>query len=290
MHGARTREPDNQPWPRLLDLRRAVTRAERAGADAERTVLRYSPFLARFFTLIFAYDLKRSFQAVRLHGALPALDGRPVVCVVNHPSWWDAALFIWLPGALFQRRCFAPMEAAMVAHYPFFERIGAFGVATGTVAGAATFLAASERVLVEPDAMLLVNAQGRFADVRARPVTLSPGLAHLARRVPTAVFLPLAFEYVFWDERRPNALLHFGEPVEAASLAALAPAEGSQRLAVALERTMDRLAQVAIARDPAAFRTLLTGRIGINPVYDAWRRLRALAKGRRFSPAHGDRP
>ena len=266
-----------------------MTRAERAGADAESTVRRYSPLLARFFTFIFAYDLKRSFQAVRLHGAMPALDGRPVVCVVNHPSWWDAALFIWLPGALFGRRCFAPMEAAMVAHYPFFERIGAFPVATGSAAGAAGFLAAGERVLAEPDALLLVNAQGRFTDVRARPVALSPGLAHLARRVPTAVFLPLAFEYVFWDERRPNALLRFGEPVPAAALAGLTAAEASRRLAAALERTMDELAEAAIARDPAAFRTLLAGRVGINPLYDAWRRFRALLRGRSFSPAHGDR-
>ena len=266
-----------------------MTRAARAGAEAERTVSRYSPLLARFFTFIFAYDLRRSFQAVRLHGALPVLDGRPVICVVNHPSWWDAALFIWLPGALFGRRCFAPMEAAMVARYPFFARIGAFGVQPGSAAGAATFLAAGERVLAEPDALLLVNAQGRFTDARVRPVTISPGLAHLARRVPDAVVLPLAFEYTFWDERRPNALLRFGEPVPAAMLAGLPPAEASRYLAAALERTMDTLAEAAIARDPAAFRTVLAGRVGINPFYDAWRRLRALMRGQRFSPAHGDR-
>ena len=152
---------------------RIATRAERAGRQAERAVARYSPALARFFTFIFARDLARSFQAVRLLGPLPALGDAPVVCVVNHPSWWDAALFIWLPGALFNRRCFAPMDAAMLARYPFFERIGAFGVQAGSVGGAATFLVAGERVLAEPDALLLVNAQGHFSDVRARPVVIS---------------------------------------------------------------------------------------------------------------------
>ncbi len=266
-----------------------VTRAEKAGQQAERAVARYSKVLARFFTFIFARDLAKSFQAVRLLGPLPSLGDVPVVCVVNHPSWWDAALFIWLPGALFGRRCFAPMDAAMLARYPFFGRIGAFGVQAGSVGGAATFLVVGERVLAEPDALLLVNAQGHFSDVRARPVVISPGLAHLAKRVPTAVFLPLAFEYPFWDERRPNALMHFGEPVPAGSLAGLTTAAASQRLGMSLERAMDELAAAAIAREPAAFRTVLAGHVGINPFYDGWRRLRAVLRRQSFSPAHGDR-
>ena len=47
------------------------------------------------------------------------------------------------------------------------------------------------------------------------------------------------------------------------------------------------LAAAAIARDPAAFRPLLAGRVGVGPGYDTIRRLGAWLRGRRFDPAHG---
>ena len=35
-------------------------------------------------------------------------------------------------------------------------------------------------------------------------------MAHLARRVPGAVILPMAVEYTFWNESRAEALVRFG--------------------------------------------------------------------------------
>ena len=112
---------------------------------------------------------------------------------------------------------------------------------------------------------------------------MATGLAHLGRRVPAARFVPLAIEYVFWDERRPNMLLRFGEPVAAEAVRT----GGQAVLADALAATMDALAADAAARDPARFTTLLAGRTKINPFYDGWRRAKALLRGRRFDPAHG---
>ena len=58
-------------------------------------------------------------------------------------------------------------------------------------------------------------------------------------------------------------------------------------LATALAATQDRLAAAAIARDPAAFTTLLSGRVGVGIAYDTLRRLRAWCRGKRFDAAHG---
>ena len=55
-------------------------------------------------------------------------------------------------------------------------------------------------------------APGRFCDVRERPVPIMPGLTRLPELAPEAVFLPLALEYPFWSEKRPEALACFGEP------------------------------------------------------------------------------
>ncbi len=211
-----------------------------------------------------------------------------MVIYANHPSWWDGELFVWLSARVFKgRRTFTPIEAAMLERYRFFGRLGAFAVAAG-YAGASNFLAVGEAVLALDDGLLLVNAEGRFRDARDRPLSLAPGLFHLARRMPGACFVPLAIEYAFWDERRPNLLLRFGDPVPTT---ALEQADSSgPALRDALSTTMDVLTVDAAARDPRRFTTLLAGKTRINPFYDGWRGAKALLHGRRFDPSHSAGP
>ena len=266
-----------------------MTRAGRARLEAEQNVARYSTLTFRFFAWLFTRDFVANFHAIRVCGPLPERDVGPLVVVANHPSWWDGALFIWMSSALLDgRRCFTPMEARMLKRYPFFAKLGAFGVEAGTFGGASSFLATAEHVLTETEGAVLINAEGHFADVRARPLAIAPGIAHLARRVPEATFVPLAIEYAFWDERRPNVLLRFGEPISARSLAARSVADINDRFSGALATALDELAKASMTRDPRLFRTVLAGRVGINVFYDLWRRARSVLHRQRFSPAHGD--
>ena len=241
-----------------------------------------SPLVLHFFGKLFERDLAASFHAVRCSGTVPAEPG-PLAVFANHPSWWDGELFPWLFTTLFaDRRGFVPIEAAMLERYRFFRKLGAFAVAPG-YSGAAAFLAVGEAVLGRDDGLLFMNAEGRFRDVRERPLQVAPGLVHLAKRVPTTRFVPLAIEYAFWDERRPNLLLRFGEPVATAAIRE----QGEAALRDALTAAMDTLAADAVTRDPTRFSTLLAGKTRINPFYDSWRYARALLRGRRFDPAHG---
>ena len=258
------------------------TRTSDRDEIARRALAERSPLLLRFFGKLFARDLAASFHAVRCSGDVPSGPG-PLVLFANHPSWWDGEVFAWLSTTVFaERRCFVPIEAAMLERYRFFRKLGAFAVAPG-YAGASAFLAVGEAVLGLPNGLLLVNAEGRFRDARERPLQVAAGLTHLAKRAPDACFVPLAIEVVFWDERRPNLLLRYGRPIDAGALRA----QGRTVLRDALTGTMEALAADAVSRDPARFTTLLAGKTRINPVYDTWRRTKALLRGRRFDPAHG---
>ncbi len=155
------------------------------------------------------------------------------------------------------------------------RRIGIFGIEPGTRGGAAEFLSVGAGILADPRRMLWVTAQGRFSDPRERPIGVRPGVARLLRRVPGAVALPLAVEYPFWTEKSPEALARFGRPQRE-----------PDGLEMALTETMDRLAEDALARDPARFATVLEGSAGIGGVYDLGRRARAALRGERFRPEH----
>jgi 1-acyl-sn-glycerol-3-phosphate acyltransferase len=241
--------------------------------------------MCRFFTGVMRRQMAGGFRAVRLlRPGLPDLDpARPLVVYSNHPGWWDPAFYIVLQTSLFpDREGYGPMEAEALERYGFMKRIGIFGVDPGTRAGAARFLRVGSHLLADPARTIWMTAQGRFADPRERPVSLRPGLAHLMARVPGAVAVPLAMEYPFWSEKRPEALAAFGVPVNG-----LDDADAWQAaLETGLTRAQDDLAAAALARDPSVFETILGGARGVGGIYGAWTRLRDALAGRRHDPDH----
>lgn len=254
-------------------------------------VPRVSPWLFGWFTRYAEKYVRRHFHAVRVLSTArpPTLPARPVVVYVNHPAWWDPLIGLVLLRRYFvAREHYAPIEAAALRKYAFFERIGFFGVEAGTARGASEFLRTSLAILDRPQAMLWITAQGEFVDVRTRPVVLRSGLGHLAARLPDAVLLPLALEYPFWNERLPEALAAFGRPLFTAE-GPRTPQQWSAELARRLEQAQDALAAAATKRRPETFETLLSGRAGVGGVYDTWRRAQAWLRGERFHAEHGAR-
>lgn len=251
---------------------------------------RRSPFLFRAFGWYLRWLFYRRFHAVRVaRSGLPqAPAGRPLIICSNHPSWWDPAFFILLQTLLFPSRTgFGPMDSKSLGKYRLLERMGVFGIELDSPRGAARFLRTSLRLLGDPRNILWITAEGAFTDPRTRPVRLRPGVAHLARHIPGAVLLPLAIEYNFWNESRPEALARFGAPIETGRERGVA--EWTALLENALTATMDALAAESAMRNPGLFVPLLRGGAGVGGIYDAQRRARALLHGRRFDPTHGGR-
>jgi 1-acyl-sn-glycerol-3-phosphate acyltransferase len=261
------------------------------GADA--VLNRRSELWVGMFTRIFRRAFLKDFLALRLSlsGAVPEPGTPHLVLYANHPSWWDPVAFLLLADQLFKGRAgFAPIDARMLSQYGFFERIGVFGVDIAHRNGAARFREVATAVLADPARILLVTAQGRFVDVRQRPLGLKSGIAHVADWCEGAVFVPLALDYVFWDQRKPELLVRFGEPTAGATLRAIPTQERLAILEHALEACMDRLAAEGMARNEAAFTPLIAGRSGAGGFYDLWRRARAKVTGQPFSPEHGAEP
>ena len=257
-----------------------------APTDVDRRMARRSSTLFRLFALYLRFYIGRRFHTLRIsRTGMPAIPPGPLIVYSNHPSWWDPAVYILLCDMLFPSRAgYGPMDQAALGRYGVLERMGVFGVVQNDPRGGVQFLRTCTAVLTRPDAMLWITAEGAFTDARVRPVTLRPGLAHLARRMPGATILPLALDYPFWNESRPEILLRFGEPLYSSREGSVP--EWTTRLERALTETMDALAAESVTRNPALFTPLLRGFAGIGGIYDVWRRLRATLAGRRFDPSH----
>ncbi len=257
--------------------------------DAEIARRDVVPSISRPLLVIFRYIVgryfKRQFHSVRLSGArhLASISG-PLIIYANHSSWWDPMVAYLLAAKLLPHRLhYAPMDASALTRYPVLRHLGIFPVQMASARGAIQFLRTGQAIL-RSGAVLWVTPQGRFADARQRPLTFKPGLAALASRMGKCTVLPLAIEYAFWDERLPETLLHFGNPVhvDGEDAEALEP-----RLVSALEDSMETLAHSALTRSASAFdRTLSFTAPGAGGLYAISQRLRAFALRRPYQAEH----
>ena len=250
-------------------------------------LVRPSRLLLSFFATYLHWYVGRHFHAIRVAnaGRLPSVSG-PLIAYSNHASWWDPlALILFSRYFLPTFDHYGPMDATALKHYGFFRKLGLFPIEAGTSRGGVQFLRAAEEVLSRPRSVLWVTPEGRFTDMRTRPVVFRPGLAALVARCGACTLVPMAAEYTFWDERLPEILICCGQPIKANEQ--LSADEWNERLCTAMAATQDELAALAKLRDPANFETILSGRVGIGGVYEGWKRLLALLTGRAYQASHG---
>ena len=239
-----------------------------------------------WFCRLFRWYTRRlvrgSFNAMRLaRGGVDAFahfdayDG-PTMLLLNHQSWWDPIFTVALVDRFTpSRQVFAPMDRAMVEQFAFMRKLGLFGVDLDDPAAFRAMVGyASDLARSNANPSFWITPQGQFADVRA-PLELRPGAAAIASRLakdgtPPRV-LCLAIELAFWEDRKPEVLLHARPcPAPERSTTSL----WQRQMVDNMQAAMAELAKLAIARDASAFDIVLgRGASGVNPVYNAVLRL-----------------
>jgi 1-acyl-sn-glycerol-3-phosphate acyltransferase len=255
-------------------------------------LVRPSRRLLSFFANYLHWYVGLHFRAIRVAnaGRFPSVTG-PLIVYSNHASWWDPlALILFSRYFLPTFDHYGPMDASALKHYGFLRKLGLFPVEAGTSRGGVQFLRAAEEVLSRPQSVLWVTPEGRFTDMRTRPVVFRPGLAALVARCGACTLVPMAAEYTFWDERLPEILICCGQPIKVSEGRQHRAEEWNERLCAALAGTQDELAALAKLRDPANFETILSGRVGVGGIYEGWKRLLALLTGRVYQASHGSIP
>ncbi len=215
-----------------------------------------SPFVLWFFRLIVRIWFQFHFTSVLALNTEPftqAAETTPLIIYGNHSSWWDPMTAVLLAAKLMPGRShYAPIDETSLAENGILGRIGIFPIDIYSTRGARQFLQAAMTIL-QQRGVLWITPQGRFADTRELDLAFRPGLASVASRFGCTL-IPLATEYTFWNDRRPQALLHFGEPIHVSQNTSK-PALNKQ-LEQALEQTMKELKTQSLTRNPANFRRL----------------------------------
>jgi 1-acyl-sn-glycerol-3-phosphate acyltransferase len=231
-----------------------------------------------FFAAYSRRYMSRYFHSIRISKCgLPPCDlSRPLVIYLNHASWWDPLVCLQLSRTYFATRTsFAPIDAVALERYRFFKSLGFYGIEQRSIRGARTFLRTTRAILRSERNMVWLTPQGRFSDVRERPLRLQPGIGALAAQMRDAAFVPLAVEYAFWTEPRPEILLSFGKCAIPGDEPPLSAGAWTEFMRSSLESVQDELASRSCRRDPAEWLVLDRGASGVNAIYDGWHWLRS---------------
>lgn len=238
------------------------------------------------FAFYLRWYIGRHFHALRMANGerFPTGTSGPFIVYLNHPSWWDPLTCIMISRHFLpEADHYAPMDEAALRRYRFFGKLGLFPVEQNSARGALQFLRYSAEIVHTSNSVLWLTPEGHFTDPRRQPPVFKDGIAAVVSRLPEVTILPLAIEYVFWDERLPEILVNCGVPIRSGRRSA---AEWSEVLTATLSETQQELARLAVSRDPSCFKPMLKGGAGVGILYDLWRRLRSGVRGEQYEPEH----
>ncbi len=233
---------------------------------------------AVFNALFVAYArrlLRTGFAAIRVDGldrARAALAAGPAVFVSNHTAWWDGIVLMWLANYAFRpgpSDGYALMDARNLKKFPFFRRLGVFGVDLEDAGDRAAVIDYAVGLLDRPGRLVWIFPQGAERPV-TEPLVFRAGAARVAVGAGVPV-VPMAVRYEHGRFPKPTIYLAFGEPLPAG--APVDEAVAAQQQAVAGLLAVIEAEVRAAARGQGTFPAALGGeaaRAGIAARVLAW--------------------
>ncbi len=223
----------------------------RASFWLERLIFLFLPFI------VFS-SLRRNVHAVWLKADWSKLPSEGFIFAVNHHSWWDVYLVIFL-HKLLRRPMSAIMDDEQLSTYSFFRLMGAVGRKE---------VREALRRIKQGD-MFFVFPEGELRQA-GRVESLEKGVAFLARVSGARVF-PMVFKVVMRGAQRPEVLIVLGDELEDVSdLGAL------QASLNALLEDVDATLTVSDPEEaPLGFENALSGKVSMNQQMRWLRNLRS---------------
>lgn len=265
-----------------------MTRTQINPAQARGELLVPSGQVSSLFRLCLRWYLRRHFNAVRVAnaGRIPG-QAKSLILFANHSSWWDPLTGMLLTRELLpDREHYAPIDTTALSRYGILHTMGFFGVENSTRNGTAQFLRTGSRILRRPGSALWLTPESDVQDVRKRPIVFEPHLGTLMSRSGRLTCVPVAVEYVYWDDQFPEILVNVGEPLEIADGELEEPRTWTNLLSYAMAASLDELAMLATGRDSDAFEVILSRSGSVDGKPGLWKRLACAVSGRPYDRDH----
>lgn len=213
--------------------------------------------------------LRKSFNGIHIKGEENFLNRNkdiPSVIFLNHSSWWDALIPFYLSYSMWNVDGYAFMDIKQLQKYKFFRRIGVFSVNRESGRDSMKSLGYALELLKNKETVIWIFPQGELLHWNVRPVVFEHGLSYMLSKCGKVNLIPVALNYEFLTEQRPEIFISVSKPVSPDNT--ISRREMSGHLSGIMERMLDEQKSRIVSGNTGNYRTLMKGKKSKNKILD----------------------
>jgi len=179
--------------------------------DANKNIV-----IERIFSVYNKHILKKHFYKIHIKGTNNVLyrdKSLPTIMFGNHSNWWDGFLAFYLSFDLWKKDQYLMMDIKQMRKYKFFKWIGAFSVNRESARESYKSIVYAANLLKNRNTMLWIYPQGEMLPNDIRPLMFQNGLSKLLEMTGKVNLFPIAFNYEFMMEQRPEVFINVSENI-----------------------------------------------------------------------------
>ena len=143
-------------------------------------------------------------------------ENAPMILFAPHSNWWDGIVGYNICNRLLKKEIRLMVEE--LNRFPLLRRGGAFNVNKKSPQASMQALRYSVDILGDTNNILYIFPQGIIKPPNFRPIELQTGLTYIAekaaKRYGKVQLIPVAVNYMFLRDNRPEVLVEFGDLIE----------------------------------------------------------------------------
>ena len=178
-----------------------------------------SPFWLWVADTCFYGMLEKRFYAFRYRGAenFYKMDpDTPVIMYAPHSNWWDGLVGYTICNRIYHKEIRLMVEE--LNRFPILCHAGAFSVNKKSAQASMTSINYAIDELEDLNNIVYLFAQGIIKPPNYRPIELQTGLTYIAekaaKRYGKVALMPIAVNYFFLRDNRPEVFVEIGEPIK----------------------------------------------------------------------------
>ena len=168
---------------------------------------------------VFYRMLKKRFYAFRFKGAEnfhSKAPDMPVIMYAPHSNWWDGIVAYAVCNGICKRELRLMVEE--LKRFPLLRHAGCFSINKKSPQASMEAIQYAINELANPQCNMYLYPQGIIKPPNYRPIEFQSGLAYMvekaAKKHGKVALIPLAVNYFFLRDNRPEVFIEFGKRIE----------------------------------------------------------------------------
>ncbi|WP_165021975.1 lysophospholipid acyltransferase family protein [Dysgonomonas sp. ZJ279] len=161
-----------------------------------------------FFDLYAKIQLKRYFREITVIGDFED-NGKPVLLIANHFSWWDGFIQLWLNKRVFKRKLYVMMLEEQLRKFMILNKGGAFSIRKSS-RDIVESLAYTTDLLKHKENVLLIFPQGEIQTLYTHDFVFEKGLEYILKKLNGEVQIVFNVNLVdYFSYKKPSLNIYF---------------------------------------------------------------------------------